>query len=36
MTAWAKSAFSERKPYPGWTASAPDCFAASMILSITR
>ena len=36
MTAWAKSAFSERKPYPGWTASAPDCFAASMIFSITR
>ena len=35
-TACAKSAFSERKPYPGWTASAPDCFAASMILSMTR
>ena len=24
MTARANAAFSARKPYPGWTASAPD------------
>ena len=26
----------ERKPYPGWIASAPVAFAAAMILSPTR
>jgi hypothetical protein len=36
MTARAKSAFSDRKPYPGWTASAPDCSARLEILSMTR
>jgi hypothetical protein len=36
MTACANSAFSDRKPYPGWMASAPDCLAAFRILSITR
>ena len=30
------SSFSERKPYPGWTASAPVCLQAAMILSIAR
>ena len=32
ITRSAKSAFSERNPYPGWTASAPDFFAISIIL----
>jgi hypothetical protein len=35
-TARAKAAFSDRKPYPGWTASAPDLRAASMIFSVDR
>ena len=35
-TAAAKSAFSERKPYPEWIASAPDFFAAARIASIER
>jgi hypothetical protein len=36
MTAWAKSAFSARNPYPGWIASAPLREAMSTILSIRR
>ena len=32
----ASSARSERKPYPGWTASAPVFFAASTIFSTAR
>ena len=36
MTACAKSAFSERNPYPGWIAFAPDFAAASRIFSKTR
>ena len=32
----ASSAFSERKPYPGWTASAPVRLAAPTILSTER
>ena len=32
----AKSAFSLRKPYPGWMASAPDLPAASTILSVLK
>ena len=32
-TARAKPAFSEKKPYPGWIASAPVCCAASRIRS---
>ncbi|CAB4912331.1 unannotated protein [freshwater metagenome] len=32
-TCRANSAFSERNPYPGWTASAPACTAAAMINS---
>ncbi len=32
----AKSAFSDRNPYPGWTASAPVRFAASRMRSATR
>ena len=32
----AKAAFSARKPYPGWIASAPDCCATSRIFSTTR
>jgi len=32
----AKSSFSDRNPYPGWTASAPVCRQAARILSITR
>ena len=32
----AKAAFSARKPYPGWIASAPDCLAASRIFSTFR
>jgi hypothetical protein len=32
----AKGAFSARKPYPGWMASAPDRLAASRIFSTTR
>ena len=35
-TASAKSAFSARKPYPGWIASAPACFAARMCSSEKR
>ena len=35
-TARAKSAFSARKPYPGWTASAPAAPAASRIRSWFR
>ena len=35
-TASAKSAFSERKPYPGCTPSAPLFRMASTSLSITR
>ena len=36
MTAVAKPAFSERNPYPGWTASAPANRAASNSASISR
>ena len=36
ITLCAKSAFSERNPYPGCTASAPDCFANSIILGIFK
>jgi hypothetical protein len=32
----ANSAFSDRKPKPGWIASAPVLRTASTILSITR
>ena len=32
----ANPAFSDRKPYPGWTASAPHFRAVSMILSTSR
>ena len=32
----AKSAFSLKKPYPGWTASAPDCSRADRIRSVAR
>jgi hypothetical protein len=32
----AKSAFSERKPYPGWMACAPVDRAASMIAGMLR
>src|SRR4051812_36201478 len=35
-TSRAKDAFSERNPYPGWIASAPQAFATSMILSPRR
>src|ERR671911_108885 len=35
-TARAKFAFSERKPYPGWTASAPLSFATATIFSMFR
>ena len=35
-TARAKSAFSERNPYPGWTASAPERRAASRSRSARR
>jgi hypothetical protein len=34
--ACAKLAFSARKPYPGWTASAPDTPAISRMRSIRR
>ena len=34
--AFAKGAFSARKPYPGWIASAPDCLATSRIFSVFR
>jgi hypothetical protein len=34
--ACAKPAFSARKPYPGWTASAPERAATSRIFSIAR
>jgi hypothetical protein len=33
FTFLAKSAFSLKKPYPGWIASAPVCLATSIILS---
>ncbi len=32
----ANSAFSARKPYPGWMASAPVFFAAAMMFGMTR
>ena len=32
----AKCAFSERKPYPGWMASAPVISAAAMICGMLR
>ncbi len=32
----AKSAFSEKKPYPGWTPSAPERPTTSRILSVLR
>ena len=32
----AKAAFSERKPYPGWTASARVALQAAITLSMTR
>ncbi len=32
----ANSLFSERKPYPGWMASAPERLATSRILSMRR
>lgn len=35
-TARANAAFSDRNPYPGWTASAPAARAASMIRSPRR
>jgi hypothetical protein len=35
-TARASSAFSERNPYPGWIASAPVFFAASITFSMAR
>jgi hypothetical protein len=35
-TAWAKSAFSERKPKPGWIAVAPVSLAAAMISATLR
>ncbi len=35
-TAWANSAFSERKPYPGWIASAPESAAAFSTLAMSR
>ncbi len=36
LIARAKSAFSEKKPYPGWTPSAPERRMASRILSVFR
>ena len=36
FTARAKRAFSDRKPKPGWMASAPADFAAAMIWSMSR
>jgi hypothetical protein len=36
VTACEKDAFSLKKPYPGWMASAPVFFAASMIFSALR
>ena len=35
-SASAKATFSARKPYPGWTASAPVCAQATRIRSIDR
>ena len=35
-TAFAKGAFSARKPYPGWIASAPAVEATSRIFSTFR
>ena len=35
-TARASSARSEKNPYPGWIASAPVFFAASITFSTTR
>lgn len=32
----ANSKFSDKKPYPGWTAWEPDFFATSKILSAHR
>jgi len=32
----ANSGFSDRKPYPGWTASHPVIWAAPMMLRMTR
>ncbi len=36
ITICAKSAFSERNPYPGWIAFAPDRFAIARIFSGTK
>ena len=36
IVASAKSAFSERKPYPGWIASALTFFAISIIFLLLR
>ncbi len=36
ITAWANSAFSDKNPYPGWTASAPESFAAASTLAMSR
>ena len=36
VTARAKPAFSARKPYPGWTALAPDWWATLISLSMSR
>jgi hypothetical protein len=33
---WANAAFSERNPYPGWIAVAPDRRATSMMSSWSR
>ncbi len=35
-TAWANSAFSDRNPYPGWIASAPESAAARSTLAMSR
>ena len=35
-TARASSAFSDKNPYPGWIASAPVFFAASITFSTER
>ena len=32
----ANSAFSEKKPYPGWTASAPDFSIIARILGMSK
>ena len=36
VTARAKAAFSDRNPYPGWTASAPAARAAATMASPSR